>query len=153
MASEPPAAGKPAPETPRRIVPCVGGIVLDDQGRLLLVQRGTEPAKGRWSVPGGRVEPGESDEVAVAREVLEETGLRVTVQRFVGQVERDGPGGSLYVISDYLCTVDARDIADGANPVAGDDAADVRWCTSEQVRQLPLSGGLLKALTSWGITI
>ncbi len=137
----------------RRIVLCVGGIVLDDRGRLLLVQRGTEPAKGRWSVPGGRVEAGESDEVAVAREVLEETGLRVTVERFVGQVERDGPEDSLYVISDYLCQVEPGDAAGGATPRAGDDAADVRWCTSEEVRQLPLSGGLLKALHSWGIQI
>src|SRR6187200_2672799 len=55
---------------------CVGGIVRYD-GRLLLVRRGREPARGTWSVPGGHVEPGESDLEATAREVLEETGLVV----------------------------------------------------------------------------
>ena len=60
-------------------VPCVGALVHDDEGRLLVVRRRNEPGAGRWSVPGGRVEPGESDLTAVRREVLEETGLHVTV--------------------------------------------------------------------------
>jgi ADP-ribose pyrophosphatase YjhB (NUDIX family) len=62
-------------------VDCVGGIVVDERGRLLLVRRGTEPGRGLWSVPGGRVEPGESDAEATAREVLEETGLRRYLHR------------------------------------------------------------------------
>ncbi|MFZ4497310.1 MAG: NUDIX domain-containing protein, partial [Candidatus Nanopelagicales bacterium] len=48
-------------------IPCVGAVIFDDAGRLLLIKRGQEPALGRWSVPGGRVEPGESHEVAVIR--------------------------------------------------------------------------------------
>ena len=57
---------------------CVGGIVHDAQGRLLLIKRANEPGRGRWSLPGGRVEPGETDAEAVVREVREETGLEVT---------------------------------------------------------------------------
>ena len=77
-------------------VDCVGGIVVHDGPggrRLLLVLRGREPSRGNWSVPGGRVEPGESDEAATAREVLEETGLHVNVGPLVGSVERDALAG------------------------------------------------------------
>ena len=72
---------------------CVGGIVRYADG-LLLVRRGQEPARGTWSVPGGRVEAGESDPAATAREMLEETGLVVEVGRLAGTVERDGPDGA-----------------------------------------------------------
>ncbi|HYS37082.1 MAG TPA: NUDIX domain-containing protein, partial [Pseudonocardiaceae bacterium] len=48
---------------------CVGGLVLDGRGRLLLVLRANDPGRGQWSVPGGRVEPGEADEAAVRREI------------------------------------------------------------------------------------
>jgi 8-oxo-dGTP diphosphatase len=134
--------------TDRRI-DCVGGIVVGDDDRLLLVRRGQEPAKGTWSVPGGRVEAGESDGVATAREVLEETGLRVRVGRLVGSVERAAPGGGVYVINDYLCRP-----APGSDPgavEAGDDAADAAWFTREQVTGLETSPGLVDALTEWGI--
>lgn len=127
----------------------MGGIVVGEDDRLLLVRRGQEPAKGTWSVPGGRVEAGESDGVATAREVLEETGLRVQVGRLVGTVERAAPGGGVYVINDYLCRP-----APGADPGAvrgGDDAADAAWFTREQVAALETSPGLVDALTGWGI--
>jgi ADP-ribose pyrophosphatase YjhB (NUDIX family) len=130
-------------------VDCVGGIVLGADGRLLLVRRGQEPAKGTWSVPGGRVEPGESDPVATAREVLEETGLPVEVGRLVGTVERAAPGGGVYVIRDYLCRP-----APGADPGTvrgGDDATDAAWFSPQQVPLLHTSPGLLEALTGWGV--
>jgi 8-oxo-dGTP diphosphatase len=130
-------------------VRCVGGIVVDADGRLLLVRRGNEPAKGTWSIPGGRVEPGESDAVATAREVLEETGLRVRVGRLAGAVERNAPGGAIYVIRDYLCT--PVDDADLAGVQAGDDATEVAWVTPGEVRALDTSPGLVDALTGWGI--
>ncbi|MEV5825944.1 NUDIX domain-containing protein [Spirillospora sp. NPDC052242] len=124
---------------------CVGAIVRDRDGRLLLVLRGRPPGAGRWSVPGGRVEPGEDDAAAVARELLEETGLRVRVGALVGTVERDGPGGVVYEIHDYAATVL------GGTPRAGDDAADVRWAAPAELRDLPLVPGLLDALTEWDV--
>ena len=102
-------------------VRCVGAIVRDDQGRLLMVQRGHAPSAGTWSVPGGRVESGESDADAVVREVREETGLEVRPNELVGHVERPGPGGVVYDIFDY-----AADVVSG-QLTAGTDAADARW--------------------------
>jgi 8-oxo-dGTP diphosphatase len=134
-------------------IDCVGGIVVDEQSgecaRLLLVLRGREPSKGCWSVPGGRVEPGESDEAATAREVLEETGLVVEVGRLVGTVERDAPVSGVYVIRDYLCR--AVPGADLAAVRAGDDADDARWFTPAEIADLSCSPGLVEALTAWGV--
>ncbi len=121
----------------------MGAIVVDAQGRILLVQRGHAPGAGLWSIPGGRVEPHETDAAALRREVLEETGLHVAVGALAGAVERPGPGGVTYEIRDYLATVT------GGVPSAGDDAADVRWCSREDAEGLPLTEGLLEALTEW----
>lgn len=132
-----------------RRIECVGGIVVADDARLLLVRRGQEPAVGTWSVPGGRVEAGESDSVATAREVLEETGLRVEVGRLVGTVERDAPGGGVYVIRDYLCH--PEDDADPALVRGGDDATDAAWFTPAEVADLDTAPGLVDALTEWGM--
>jgi 8-oxo-dGTP diphosphatase len=129
------------------LVPCVGAVVLDPAGRLLVVRRGREPGRGLWSIPGGRVEPGEADDSAVAREVREETGLDVTVGRYVGSVQRAAPGGGTYDIRDYL----ARPADDGRVPRAGDDADDARWVTRAQLLALPVVDGLWDALESWGL--
>src|SRR5689334_16125727 len=104
---------------------------------MLLVRRGRPPGMGLWSVPGGRVEPGESDPEAVIREVLEETGLTVVPGRLAGTVDRPGPGGAVYEIRDYLAEVS------GGTLSAGDDAADVRWVTRAELPRLPLAPGLL----------
>ncbi|WP_460865918.1 NUDIX domain-containing protein [Nocardioides pakistanensis] len=133
----------------RRRVPCVGAVVHDADGRILLVRRGQEPAQGRWSVPGGRVEAGEADAAATAREVLEETGLAVSVHELVGTVERDAPDGSVYAISDYRCRLSPD--ADPASAVAGDDAAEVGWFTPDEVRALDCAPGLVEALDGWGV--
>jgi len=127
------------------LVRCVGAVVRDDAGRLLLVLRGHAPAAGTWSLPGGRVEAGESDAQALRREVTEETGLQVEVGRLVGTVERDGPGGATYQIHDYACTVA------GGTLVAGDDAADVCWAADAEVGTLDCSPGLVETLTGWGV--
>ena len=121
-----------------QLVPCVGGLVHSPDGRLLLVRRANDPGRGRWSVPGGRVEPGEDDHAAVVREVAEETGLAVRPGRLVGRVVR-GP----YAIADYACT------PVGGTLRAGDDALDARWCTAAELAALPLVDGLLDALAGW----
>jgi 8-oxo-dGTP diphosphatase len=142
-----------AREVTSRRIDCVGAIVVDDRGdavRLLLVRRGHEPAKGTWSVPGGRVEAGETDLTATVREVLEETGLRVSVGRLVGTVQRDAPGGGVYVIRDYLCRADPEPSGPG-EVRAGDDAADAAWFTPEQIAGLDTAPGLVDALSAWGI--
>ena len=124
--------------------PCAGGIVFDDQRRLLLIRRGQQPALGLWSIPGGRCRPGESPEDACVREVLEETGLLVRIIRHVGRVDRDGPPGLTYVIDDYLCEVTAGVLH------AQDDASEARWVSRAELDATELSAGLLDTLVTWG---
>ncbi len=121
-------------------MPCAGAVVRDAGGRLLLVRRAHEPSRGLWSLPGGRVEPGETAERAAAREVFEETGLRVEVGALLCRVDV-GP----YAIEDFAATVT------GGTLRAGDDALDARWCTPEEVRALPLTPGLLAELVRMGV--
>ncbi len=129
-----------------RRVRCVGAIVFDSAGRLLVVQRGHAPAVGRWSIPGGRVEPGESDAQAVSREVAEETGLTVRAGELAGMVERPGLGGSVYEIYDYDAVLIG---GDGDRAAADSDAADLRWVGSDELAGLPVTDGLLDALRDW----
>lgn len=133
-----------------RRVPCVGAVVKDATGRILVVRRGRPPRMGLWSLPGGRVERGETDAEAVVREVLEETGLDVTVVRLLGTVEIPAADGDIHVVRDYECVVaDPTRPADVLRP--GDDAADARWVTPHDLRRLETSPGLLDALTRWGV--
>lgn len=129
-------------------VPCAGGLVFDDAGRLLLIQRGTPPSRGAWSVPGGRLEPGESAAEACAREVAEETGLDVEVLHLAGRVHRDGPGGVVYAIDDFVC----RPV--GGTLHAATDAADARWVDAAGYAALDTAGRLAprltEALEAWG---
>ncbi|GAA0950251.1 NUDIX hydrolase [Nonomuraea longicatena] len=124
-------------------VNCVGAIVFDDAGRLLLIQRGRPPGEGLWSLPGGRVDAGETDAEALARELAEETGLRVAAALLAGTVDRPGPSGVTYVIRDYHAVVT------GGRLRPGDDARDARWCTAADLHTLPLTDGLVTALRSW----
>jgi len=133
---QPPAGG---------LIPCVGAIITDPAGRLLLIRRGHAPGRGLWSVPGGRVEPGETDEQALIREIREETGLAVRAGRLVGAVRRAGPGGVVFDIRDYAATVT------GGTLTAGDDADDARWVGRAELAGLPLTDGLVDALTEWGV--
>jgi 8-oxo-dGTP diphosphatase len=130
-------------------VQCVGGVITDDSGRLLLILRGHEPGKGLWSIPGGRVEPGESDAQALVREMREETGLIVTSGPLLGAVERPGLAGAVVVIRDY------RAIVAGGELAAGDDAAAVRWVTAVEAAEMDaagdLTGGLLETLRGWSV--
>ena len=128
------------------VIPCVGALVHDERGRLLIVLRGHEPGRGRWSVPGGRVEPGESDEDAVLREVAEGTGLHTEFVRHVGSVRRPAPGGGTCLIRDFLLR--PREVP-APSPVPGDDAENARWVTRTELESLPLVDGLLEALSAW----
>jgi 8-oxo-dGTP diphosphatase len=106
--------------------PLVGvGAVIVHEGRVLLVQRGTEPARGRWSIPGGLIEVGEQLSEAVIREVREETGLQVEPVELIELLDRIHREGDRvryhYVIADYLCRVI------GGTPHAASDADAVRW--------------------------
>jgi 8-oxo-dGTP diphosphatase len=120
------------------VVACVGGLAYDDWGRILLVRRRNDPGSGLWSVPGGRVESGETDIQAVIREMAEETGLVVEPKALIGRVRR-GP----YDIADYRCTVV------GGTLRAGDDATDARWCDAAALADLPLVPQLLETLRAW----
>jgi 8-oxo-dGTP diphosphatase len=110
----------------------VGAVVLDPGGRVLLARRGHEPLMGEWSLPGGAVELGETLEAAVAREVLEETGLAVEVGPVVEVLDRvdHAPDGRVeyhFVIIDYLCR------AAGDHLVSGSDADAVQWVRPDEL--------------------
>lgn len=120
----------------------VGGIALEG-GSILLVQRGTPPSEGLWSVPGGRLEWGETMADAVRREVLEETGLDVVVGEVAGVVERNYEGFH-YVIIDYFVEVT------GGTLRAGGDVRDARWVPLAEVEALPLAPGVAGALRDFG---
>jgi 8-oxo-dGTP diphosphatase len=114
-----------------------------------MILRAHEPGKGLWSIPGGRIEPGETDQQAVVREVREETGLEVTCGRLLGAVQRPGLAGAIIDIRDYLAAM----LPGAAAPAAGDDAADVRWVTDAEAGDMDargeLTSGLLAALRCW----
>lgn len=125
------------------VVACVGALVYDDLARLLLIRRGQEPGLGLWSLPGGRVQSGEPLADAMVREVLEETGLLVSPGAVVGTVERDGPGGVVYAITDFA----ARPLSGTLQ--AGDDADDARFVFADELDDLPLSPSLYETLRDW----
>ncbi len=116
-------------------------LLHDDEGRVLLVERGRGANVGRWSLPGGRVEPGESIVEAAVRELAEETGLRVQVGRELELVEVDATGEAyeIHVLVGHVVSGTLR---------AGDDAVDARWCTASEVAALPVTTGLREIVRS-----
>jgi mutator protein MutT len=128
----------------QRQVLCAGAVVRDADGRLLLVRRGHAPSAGLWSLPGGRVEPGETAAEAAAREVREETGLIVEVGPLLGRTELAGPAGSTYLVDDFSCT------PVGGRLAAGSDASDVRWVSADELLRLACTPRLVETLVDWG---
>ncbi|HET7724858.1 MAG TPA: NUDIX domain-containing protein [Propionibacteriaceae bacterium] len=118
--------------------------VIVDGDAILLVQRGHEPMLGRWSVPGGRVEPGETLEEAAAREAYEETGLEVRIGQELWDLVIPA-GDRAFEVHDFAATVV------GGSLRAGDDAADVRWVRFDELESLPLTDGLLGYLERGGV--
>jgi ADP-ribose pyrophosphatase YjhB (NUDIX family) len=124
-------------------LPGVGALIFRGSGaarRILLVERGGQPLKGYWSLPGGLVETGERLEEAVRREVLEETGLRVKPTHLFGIYERIMPGADgrieyHYLLLDYVCKVISGAIQ------AADDASSVRWVRQSELDAYKLTGG------------
>jgi 8-oxo-dGTP diphosphatase len=119
----------------------VGALIIDGD-RILLVERGREPLKGYWSLPGGIVETGELLEAAIRREVREETGLAIDPVALVEIYERLMPDESgrceyHYVLIDYLCH------ARGGTLAASDDAASAEWVDRDELAALRMTEGTL----------
>lgn len=130
--------------TAERPIVAVGAVVVDHD-RLLLVRRGHGPAAGTWSVPGGRVEAGETLAEAVTRELREETNLEGVCGPLLGWVERFDVEEH-FVILDFEVTVVGDD-----QPVAGDDAAEAAWVELHEVSDMTLVDGLAEFLHDHGI--
>jgi 8-oxo-dGTP diphosphatase len=128
-----------AAETPRV---GVAGIVGDGRGRCLLVRRGHPPAAGLWAFPGGSLQWSEPMAAGVAREVAEECGSEVAVERplYVTELLPTQPGDPHFVIVDWGC----RWLT--GSPRAETDAAEVRWVDDQAWRALPLAPGMREAL-------
>ena len=120
------------------------GVVIVTDGAILLVQRGHEPQLGRWSVPGGRQEPGETLEETARREAYEETGLEVRIGAELWSLTIPD-GDRTFEVHDFAATVT------GGTLRAGDDAADVRWIPFRELDLLSLTEDLLGYLTRGGI--
>ena len=128
-------------EFPDRPIVGVGAVILDGE-RVLLVRRGNEPLKGEWSLPGGAVEVGETLEAAIAREVLEETGLEVEVGPMIDVLDRirSDPDGRVryhYVLIDFVCR------PTGGALCSATDAADAAWATIGDLPRFALAEATL----------
>lgn len=129
---------------PERPIVGVGAVIIHDD-RALIVQRGGEPRKGEWTVPGGVLEIGETLRIGVEREVLEETGLVVKAGPVVDVFENiwpdaDGRTQFHYVLVDFLC-----ELVSGELMVAS-DASDARWISLEELDGWELIGKTAQAI-------
>lgn len=127
--------------------PLVGvGAVIVHEGKVVIVQRGTEPLKGQWSIPGGALEVGETLRECAAREALEETGLQVeagAVLEVFDAIYRQ-PDGRIqyhYVLIDFACRLLGGELRAGA------DAAQARWVTLDQLADFEVAETARKVIS------
>lgn len=131
--------------------PMVGvGVLIERDGRYLLIKRAADPDKGMWSVPGGLVEVGEKVKDAAAREALEETGLRVEIVERLGVVDkimRDDEGRVRYhfIIVQFLARIVEGEVK------AMDDALEARWAEPSEFRSYELTVSLREFLREIGL--
>ncbi|WP_407148051.1 NUDIX hydrolase [Bradyrhizobium sp. ORS 86] len=132
-----------SPEPPIRPQLAVSAAIFRD-GKVLLVRRARSPGKGFYSLPGGRVEFGESLHTALHREVDEETGLRVEIVGLAGwrEVLPTGPGAGHYLIMTFA----ARWA--GQEPVLNDEHDDFKWLRPEEIGDLKVTGGLHEVIAA-----
>jgi 8-oxo-dGTP diphosphatase len=114
------------------------GVVCVKDGQVLLIRRGTPPMTGEWSLPGGRVEPGEPVRVAALRELFEETGVTADLAGLIDVVDaivktRDGT-----LVTRHFVLSDFAAVWTGGEPVAGDDAADARFFEADALDDIDL---------------
>jgi mutator protein MutT len=129
---------------PKRPVLGVGALLFD-RDRILMAQRGKEPLKGLWSLPGGALETGETLHEGVCREVREETGLEVTpvgLFEIFERIMRDADGNPEYhyVLADYVCRIT------GGTLCAGDDVCRVEWVKRRDLEKLEITEGTLAVI-------
>jgi len=129
---------------PKRPILGVGALIFN-RGRILLVERGKEPLRGCWSLPGGVLETGETLEEGVAREVREETGLHVKPVKLLEIFERiirDASGAAEYhyVLLDYICRVT------GGSLCAADDACGAAWVPRARLANYRITAGTLPVI-------
>jgi mutator protein MutT len=120
----------------------VGGIVFNNQKQILLIQRNQPPAMGFWSIPGGKVEAGESLVEACQREIKEETGLDTEVKNIVAVVERRVEGFHYVIIDFFALLVDEEN----SQPIAQNDVSEARWVSLEQLIDYDLVEGLAEII-------
>jgi 8-oxo-dGTP diphosphatase len=129
----------------------VGAVVLE-RDRVLLVKRAKAPLKGQWSLPGGSVEVGETLEQAIAREVLEETGLIVEVGPIVEVLDRIGrdPDGRVehhYVLVDFICRPSGGALRSASD---ADDAAWIALADLGRYGVAPVTAGVIRKAAARG---
>ena len=124
-------------EYPTLPVAGIGAVIMHD-GKILLVKRGSEPGKGKWSIPGGIMELGETAKETTVREVKEETGLDVEVEDLIDVVdnlETDEKGRLRYhfIIMDFLASLKKGSLK------AGSDIIEAKWVPLAQVEKFDLT--------------